>query len=610
MKKSLIFIVFLLLSNAFFARTYTQFSHYSVKEGLSEINVLCMLQDKKGQMWFGTFDGLNMFNGYTFKTYKSNPGQLFGLENYRVDFIKEDNDGYLWVQTYDGRVYRFDPKTENFLQVPQCIPEFKNYKLPIKSVFTLKDGSVWLSSDEDGCFKVENLDTDEKIKLSHFNINNDLLTSNKVNKVFLDEKKNTWILTANGLNLLKKNSTKTSQLFKEKGVGNFISILEMSSIIWMGGEHGILRIYNSNKETFDAIKTPISSNIIDIYRINANEIFLLTDKSGFFIYNLKTLEFSAYNKLNNSGVKNDIFYSGYMDKKHNIWLESDNPSIVYFETAKRKVNNFNTQVDNFAPFSRLPNFFVIEDKSGNTWVNPRFGGFAKYNSELNTLEPFYNDPNSKDRKFSNVMHSAYSDSQGNLWLCPYSYGIEKIVFSQSPFNFYKPSPNETNSASNEVRSLFQDKDNLLWVGKKNGTIHIYDTNRKLIGELGANGKMNSTSPLRASIYSITSDKSGAIWLGSKGDGLFKLTKKGGGQNITFSIENYKYNPDDIYSISSNNIYSVFEDHAQRMWVATYGGGINLMDTDNKQVRFISFRINLKNYPIRQCHRTRYITEDA
>ena len=84
MKKLAFIIVCLLIPTAFFGNTYTQFSHYSVKEGLSEINVLCMLQDKKGQMWFGTFDGLNKFNGYTFKTYKSNPGQVFGLENYRV----------------------------------------------------------------------------------------------------------------------------------------------------------------------------------------------------------------------------------------------------------------------------------------------------------------------------------------------------------------------------------------------------------------------------------------------------------------------------------------------------------------------------------------------
>jgi len=632
MRKITFLIIYLLIPFSFFARTFTQFSHYSVKDGLSEINVQCMLQDKKGQMWFGTFDGLNKFNGYTFKTYKSNPGQLFGLENYRVDLIREDNNGYLWILTYDGRIYRFDPRTENFLPVPQCIEEFKNYKLSLDKIYTLSDGSVWLTGENDGCFKVLNSNSGEKIKLSHYNTENELLTSNKVNKVYLDKKKNTWVLTDNGLNLFKPNCTKAVQLFKEKEAGEFFSIMESGNTIWIGGEHGKLRYYNSNKGTFDGIMTPCSSNIIDLQRINENEVFILSDRSGFYLYDRNIKTFTAFNKSNNSvinnkenftpgytdfttgqsssKIKSNNFFSCYKDKSNNIWIESDKPSIVYFETAKRKVNNFNIQLVSSSPYATLPNFFVIEDKFGNTWVHPRRGGFSRYNKSLNILEPFYNDPNSADRKFSNVMHSAYSDRQGNLWLCPYSQGIEKIVFSQTPFNFYKPNPVETRSASNEVRSLYQDKNNWIWVGTKNGTINLFDENRKLVGELGIDGSINSSKPLKASIYNITSDNSGAIWLGSKGDGLYRLIKTGVGKNIRFRITNYQYNPNDIYSISSNNVYSIFEDHLKRIWVATYGGGIDLIENQNDHLRFISFRNKLKDYPISQCYKTRYITEDS
>jgi signal transduction histidine kinase/ligand-binding sensor domain-containing protein/DNA-binding response OmpR family regulator len=610
MKKTTFIIVCLLIPISFFAKTYTQFSHYSVKEGLSEINVLCMLQDKKGQMWFGTFDGLNKFNGYSFKTYKNNPNQLFGLENYRIDLIREDNDGYLWIQTYDGRIYRFDPRTENFLQVPQCQEEFKNYKTRLETIYTLSDGSVWLAGDEDGCFKVLNSKTDETIKVYHYSATNELLTSNKINKVFRDKKKNTWVLTSNGLNLFKPNSTKPVQLFKEKNAGAFFSILESGNSIWIGGDHGKLRYYDSRKETFDGIMTPCTSGIIDIRRINANELFILTDNSGFFLYDIKQHQFTAFNSSNGSGVKNDVLYSCYMDKKHNIWIESDNPSVVYFETAKRKVNNFSIQSVSSSQYATLPNFFVVEDKYGNTWVHPRRGGFSKYNPATNQLESFYNDPNLPDRKFSNVMHSAYSDRQGNLWLCPFSHGIEKVVFSQSPFNFYKPFPAETTSASNEVRSIYQDKDNWLWVGTKNGSINLFDENRKLIGELGIDGRINNSKPLKALVYNITSDNFGAIWLGSKGNGLFKLEKTGTGKTVKFKITNYKYNPDDIYSLSSNNVYSIFEDHFHRIWIATYGGGINLMENENGQVRFISFRNKLKNYPISRYFQARFITEDS
>ncbi len=609
MKKLTTLIVFLTIYLSIFAQNQIQFAHYSVREGLSEINVLSMLQDHKGQMWFGTFDGLNKFNGYSFKTYKGNPGQQFGLVNYRIDKIKEDQAGYLWLQTYDGRVYRFDPGTEYFLQIPQCKEEYKEYKLPIKNINILKDGSVWLTGEEDGCFKVENTDAAGQVRITHYNTSNGLLSSNKVNKVFLDQKKNTWILTSNGLNILKRNAQKPTQLFTEKVAGGMLSISESAPFIWIGGEHGKLRVYNSRKGTFDGIMTPVISNIIDIHQVNANELFLLTDKSGFLLYNIKTQQFTAFNKSNNSGVKSDNFFSGYLDKRHNLWLETDNPSAVYFETGKRKVNNFDVFVDNSAPFSVLPNYFVIEDISGNTWVHPRSGGFSRYNPVSNKLEPFYNDPNSPERKFSNVMHSAYSDRQGNLWLCPYSHGIEKVVFRKSPFTFYKPVPEQLSSAKNEVRSLFQDKDNWLWVGTKNGFMYLYDTNRKLMGRLGADGRINSANLLKASVYGITSDHTGAIWLASKGMGLFKVVKKGNGSNPSFDITNYQYNPDDIYSLSSNAVYSVFEDHLHRMWVATYGGGINMLENQNGQIRFISNRNKLKNYPGQQCNRARYITED-
>jgi len=610
MKKFTLIVLILLIPVSFFAKTYTQFSHYSVKEGLSEINVLCMLQDKKGQMWFGTFDGLNKFNGYTFKTYKSNPGQFFGLENYRIDLIREDSYGYLWIKTYDGRIYRFDPRTENFLQVPQCQEEFKTYKPRLETIYTLSDGSVWLAGDEDGCFKVLNSKTDETIKVYHYSTSNELLTSNKINKVFQDKKKNTWVLTSNGLNLFKPNSTKPVQLFKEKNAGAFLSIMESVNNVWIGGDHGKLRYYDSRKETFDGVMTPCISGIIDIRSINSNELFILTNKNGFFLYNIKKQQFTTFNSSNGSGLESDIFYSCYMDKQHNIWIESDNPSVVYFETAKRKVNNFSIQSVSSSQYATLPNFFVVEDKYGNIWVHPRKGGFSKYNPATNNLESFYNDPNSADRKFSNVMHSAYSDRQGNLWLCPHSHGIEKVVFSHSPFSFYKPFPAETTSASNEIRSIYQDKNNWIWVGSKNGIVNLFDENRKLIGKLGIDGRINSSKPLKASVYNITGDQNGAIWLGSKGNGLFKLEKTVAGKNITFKITNYKYNPDDIYSLSSDNIYSIYQDRFNRIWVATYGGGINLLENKNGQVQFISFRNKLKNYPINRCFQARFITEDS
>ncbi|MFT3752398.1 MAG: two-component regulator propeller domain-containing protein [Paludibacter sp.] len=608
MKKIIFLILFCSISFISTAHTHTQFSHYSVKEGLSEINVLCMLQDRIGQMWFGTFDGLNKFNGYTFKTYKSNPGQLFGIQNYRIDIIREDVDGYLWIKTYDGCVYRFNPQTERFLQVPQCKEEFKSYKANFENIYTFPDGSVWLTGGNNGCFRVQNLPENDDVKLWHFNESNESLSSNKITRIFQDKRKNTWVLTSNGLNIVKQNSQKPVQLFKEKSGGAFFSIAESGNYIWIGGEHGKIRLYNTQKQTFDGLIVPEATSIIDIKAITPNQLFLLSNRSGFFLYDIQQQKFTSFNKSNGSGVISDSFYSCYMDKKHNIWIESEKPSVVYFQPQQQKVNNFDIQIANSSQFAPLPNFFVLEDKLGNIWVHPRLGGFSRYNPELNTLEAFYNAPNSADRRFSNMMHSAYSDQQGNLWLCPYSHGIEKVVFSQSPFNFIKPQPAETSSASNEIRSIFQDYNNRMWVGAKNGTISIFDPNNVYLGKLGTDGFLNSANPLKASVYTIFGDSKGNVWLGSKGSGLYKLERSENANR--FKIINYRYNADDIYSLSSDNIYSILEDHLHRIWVATYGGGINLLQEKDGNIQFISARNKLKNYPITTCSRTRCLTEDT
>ena len=127
--------------------------------------------------------------------------------------------------------------------------------------------------------------------------------------------------------------------------------------------------------------------------------------------------------------------------------------------------------------------------------------------------------------------------------------------------------------------------------------------------MGSDGKINESIPLKASVYAITGDKSGNIWLGSKGDGLFQLSKIGNGHNIRYKINHYTYNANDIYSLSSNNVYSIFEDHLKRIWIATYGGGLNLLEIQGNEIRFISARNKLRNYPIDECFRSRFITED-
>src|SRR6059058_3430347 len=95
--------------------------YYSTDQGLSHQRVTAMLKDKEGFMWFGSWDGINRFDGHLFVSFKSSPGDMSSLGNDRVDQIVEDQSNHLWIQSYDKQVYRFDKKKEQFLPLSSLV---------------------------------------------------------------------------------------------------------------------------------------------------------------------------------------------------------------------------------------------------------------------------------------------------------------------------------------------------------------------------------------------------------------------------------------------------------------------------------------------------------
>ena len=587
------------------SQAVTQLIHYSVDDGLSENHVLCMLQDRNGMMWFGTFDGLNKFDGYSFRSFKGGMNPTYQLINYRIDRLKEDHRGFLWIQTNDGRIYRFDTSTETFLPVPQCIPEYSNFKTSLNRINVLSDGSIWLYSTEsgnDGCFKVENIETNQKIKLTHFTKTNGDLSSNKINKIFQDKGQNTWVLTSKGISFFKKGNSKPIQMFTENQGGKVFSICESQTGFYIGGEHGKLRILDKKNGTLDLINTSFESNIIDIQLINLQEISLLTNNSDFYIYNTATKLFQTFRI---KSLSSNIVHGCYKDRSNNIWIDSENPGAILFDSKAKTISYLPVETNKYANSISLM-FSIVEDKFDNIWVQIRPGGFYKYNKETKRLEPISNQ-DSNSRSISDIVHTAMSDNQGNLWVSTYLQGIDKIVFRQSPFIFTKPFNVSEYTSTNEIRSVYQDSKKWLWVGSKKGFVYVYNERKEFKGMLGFDGKLNSKTPFNVPVYDIKEDHTGTIWLATKGMGLFRLLRR---PNDTFAVTNYQYDPKNIYSISSNSIYSVFEDHLHQIWIGTFLGGLNLLEERTGDIRFINNRNKLKNYPINDCFKVRYITEDS
>lgn len=107
MRRIRIFLILCVIATGFcFGQLPHTFTQYTSEDGLSQNTIMSILQDDKGVMWFATWDGLYKFDGYTFNNYKAHPGDSIGLSNNRLDNIKEDRYGYIWVQSYNHQVYR------------------------------------------------------------------------------------------------------------------------------------------------------------------------------------------------------------------------------------------------------------------------------------------------------------------------------------------------------------------------------------------------------------------------------------------------------------------------------------------------------------------------
>ncbi len=117
---------------------------YSMKDGLPDEGVNCVMQDSRGFIWLGTYSGLCRFDGYRFTTYRNNPASANSLRNNRVSSIWEDKAGFLWIGHTQG-LDVFEPRTENFFF---HWPDSTNLSAALHpNVLRLrerKDGKLWV----------------------------------------------------------------------------------------------------------------------------------------------------------------------------------------------------------------------------------------------------------------------------------------------------------------------------------------------------------------------------------------------------------------------------------------------------------------------------------
>jgi signal transduction histidine kinase/DNA-binding response OmpR family regulator/ligand-binding sensor domain-containing protein len=601
MKRLFIQTTILLLAFAASAQYHFSFSHYTSDNGLSQNSLTTIMKDHKGYLWFGTRDGLNKFDGYNFTLYNSKPNKKMSVLSNRILAIKEDKWGAIWVRTYDEIVYRLNQSTEELNRIEKPTGEFLNDK--IREIFTFPSGLVWLNTYDKGCYKIETDETTQKLTVTTFNQKNRNLSNNIVRTIFEDKDRNVWLLTQNGLNCLEPNGKSIVYFSKY----SFYSFIENEKRIMFGSEGKIFQ-YEKRTKTFKTVDLPDQIIVATLASFNPNSYLFATQGKGFFTYDVLQGNLQQFSKEKYPVMKTNDIQSIYIDRAGDAWFEVRLPGVLHFTPQTNKIVFIETKMNDGQLTN--PNFLIFEDDKDMIWIQPYFGFFSWFDRANNRLVPFYSAYNEDiNTLFSYGVNHVLSDSQGVLWISTNrGNGFFKCTFLPDYFNHYLFKNHSVYSISNETRSIFEDNKNRLWVACKDGSVHVFDQNKKEIGTLNRDGRIIPGGNLEVLVYNFCQDKWGNIWLATKRQGLFRLKPKGSGNS--FSVENFIHNPNDIYSPDNNDFYSVVQDKNGRLWAGSYGSGLHLIDEQAGKIRFFHAKNTLTNYPISNCSKVRQVFVDS
>ncbi len=163
----------------------------------------------------------------------------------------------------------------------------------------------------------------------------------------------------------------------------------------------------------------------------------------------------------------------------------------------------------------------------------------------------------------------FKDRQNGFWIYTHR-GLDRLSFTRN-----KVCPQKIGNDGEEfIRTIFRDKEGILFVADKNGFVRLFSPTNKAVGYLSGNGSVVKT-PVRfgANVYSMFQDSRGILWIGTKPSGLFRLTKaKNGG----FTVKSFTKGTG-RHGINCNSIYAIGEDRYGRILLGTYGGGLNIIE---------------------------------
>ena len=562
--------------------------HYSTQDGLANNSVLGMFCDSRGFVWFSTWDGLSRFDGYRFVNYRVSTEA--SLSHSRMFALTEDRRGNLWLVTYDRRLFRLNRKIDRMENLSAPLSESgKVYRF--HSLTEGAGGDMWALTEGNAVVRFSEADSAAtRLKAEIYRLPAPV---KHIHPLF-DRGAGACLLFCENRafavgSFASGMPSRSTPLLSD---GTVTATAEAGDIVFLGDDKGRFRTYDVRSGKLSPprlLPAPVTC-----MSLSADSTFLVMGLKGrgLNIYDLRTGRHRQAVALPADIQKIS------RDSRNRFWVRTDRPGIHLYDPADNSFRHFRQKV--VLPVNR--NYARITEANGIVWAGMNGGGFGYYDETTGRMEYFLNDPDSHDPPLSNVVSSFCADSSGGLWLTTSAKrGVERVTFVNKKAERFRPDPEGRHPYSNFIRAFCLDSENRLWTAVRAERLFRYDPTGTVREEIRP-----PKGESFGQIYSIVEDADRNIWLGTKGKGLYRLVP---GPEGEYRITHYGHDPSDPYSLGSDNVYQLVQDRQGRIWIATYGGGVNLLKEDENGVRFYSARNRFCSYPAAQGGKVRTVCED-
>ena len=551
------------------------FEHYSPERGLSQGSGYVSVQFDDF-MWLGTQDGLNRFDGYDFKVYKSKQ-----INANFTQTLLNDKKGHLWVGTSRG-LNIYDPRTDNFQKFSQFLG--RNHPLENASVRLLlmdKLMNIWILTDGNGAFYYDSA----KKAIRHYPE-----FSNRLIDISEGKNGEVFVATDDDIFRLDKDKQKFSSLKMKEVLGlskktTFRSVLaDTRNHVWIGTyENGLFMLDNQNKDLvlqkhFQKGTTPfdISSNeITRMMQDSKGKIWIGTRTGGISIYNPADKKFVHIKHLENEplSLSDDYILSFSEDRQNNIWIGVSGRGFEKYDPRKYQFGLL--RKDEKKPDNSLSDnmIFKIYGHENYLYFGTQSGGLTRFDPVLNQYKIYKSNPGDPTSLLHNEVYDISSDKAGNLWLA-LGKGLCKFDPKTQLFESLFREGQQELVYLYAVKVIKNDE---VWTGGQRG-LYRFDLKNKQWKNWDDLPAIKAIS--KYVIRLIYEDSKGNIWFGTIGNGLLKYSPE------TKQVTRFS-------EINCPDIRSVFEDK-NTFWFGTDCGVYEFNKNGNSVVTHLTEKNGLPN----------------